>query len=38
MGKACLGWEDVQVLEFGADRLLGALGWVAAGFLYDLGG
>lgn len=37
VGKTCLGWEDVQVLEFEAVRLLVALGWVAAGFLYDLG-
>jgi hypothetical protein len=37
VGKQCLGWEDVQVLDFGAVRLLVALGWVAAGFLYELG-
>jgi hypothetical protein len=37
VGKTCLGWEEVQVLEFAAVRLLVALGWVAAGFLYDLG-
>lgn len=37
VGKTCLGWEDVQVLEYEAVRLLVALGWVAAGFLYDLG-
>jgi Transposase DDE domain len=37
VGKTCLGWEDVQVLEFEAVRLLVALGWVATGFLYDLG-
>lgn len=36
VGKTCLGWEEVQVLEFAAVRLLVALGWVAAGFLYDL--
>jgi hypothetical protein len=32
-----LGWEDVQVLGFDAVRLLVALGWVATGFLFDLG-
>jgi len=37
VGKQCLGWEDVQVLDFEAVRLLVALGWVAAGFLYALG-
>lgn len=37
VGKQCLGWEEVQVLEFEAVRLLVALGWVAAGFLYELG-
>jgi DDE family transposase len=37
VGKTCLGWEDVQVLDYDAVRLLVALGWVAAGFLYDLG-
>lgn len=37
VGKQCLGWEDVQVLEFEAVRVLVALGWVAAGFLYELG-
>ncbi len=36
VGKQCLGWEDVQVLDFDAVRLLVALGWVAAGFLYEL--
>lgn len=35
--KTCLGWEDVQVLDYDAIRLLVALGWVAAGFLFDLG-
>jgi hypothetical protein len=35
--KQCLGWEEVQVLDFEAVRLLVALGWVAAGFLYELG-
>lgn len=37
VGKTCLGWEEVQVLDFDAVRLLVALGWVATGFLYDLG-
>lgn len=35
--KTCLGWEDVQLLAFDAVRLLVALGWVAAGFLFELG-
>ena len=35
--KTCLGWEDVQVLAFEAVRLLVALGWVATGFLFQLG-
>jgi hypothetical protein len=35
--KQCLGWEDVQVLAYDAVRLLVALGWVAAGFLFELG-
>ena len=35
--KQCLGWEEVQVLGYEAVRLLVALGWVAAGFLFDLG-
>jgi hypothetical protein len=37
IGKQCLGWEDVQVLKLEAVRTLAALGWVAAGFLYELG-
>jgi hypothetical protein len=37
VGKQCLGWEDVQVLTLDAVRTLVALGWVAAGFLYELG-
>lgn len=37
VAKQCLGWEDVQVLDYEAVRLLVALGWVAAGFLYELG-
>jgi hypothetical protein len=37
VAKTCLGWEDVQVLAYEAVHLLVALGWVAAGFLFDLG-
>jgi hypothetical protein len=37
VGKTCLGWEEVQVLAYDAVRLLVALGWVAAGFLDELG-
>jgi len=37
IGKQCLGWEDGQVLTLAAVRTLVALGWVAAGFLYELG-
>ena len=37
IGKQCLGWEEVQVLTLAAVRTLVALGWVAAGFLYELG-
>lgn len=37
VAKQCLGWEDVQVLAYDAVRLLVALGWVAAGFLFELG-
>ncbi len=37
VAKQCLGWEEVQLLAFEAVRLLVALGWVAAGFLYELG-
>ena len=37
VGKTCLGWEEVQVRAYDAVRLLVALGWVAAGFLYELG-
>jgi hypothetical protein len=37
VAKTCLGWEDVQVLAYDAVRLLVALGWVAAGFLFELG-
>lgn len=37
VGKTCLGWEEVRVLGYDAVRLLVALGWVATGFLFDLG-
>jgi Transposase DDE domain len=37
VAKTCLGWEDVQVLDDDAVRLLVALGWVATGFVFDLG-
>jgi Transposase DDE domain len=37
VAKTCLGWEEAQVLSYAAVRLLVALGWVAAGFLFDLG-
>src|SRR5713226_9194330 len=35
--KTCLGWEDVQVLDWQGIRTLVAFGCVAAGFLFDLG-
>jgi Transposase DDE domain len=35
--KDCLGWETVQLLDLPGIRLLVALAWVAAGFLYQLG-
>jgi hypothetical protein len=35
--KDCLGWEEVQVLDLAGIRMLVALAWVAAGFLYQLG-
>ena len=35
--KGCFGWEDVQVMDMDAIRLLVALAWVAAAFLYELG-
>ena len=35
--KTCLGWEEVQVLDWQAIGTLVALAWVAAGFLFDLG-
>jgi hypothetical protein len=37
VGKTCLGWEEVQLLAYEAVQLVLALGWVAAGFLYELG-
>jgi hypothetical protein len=37
LAKTCLGWEEVQLLSYEAVRLLVALGWVAAGFLFALG-
>jgi len=37
VAKTCLGWEDVQVMAYDAVRLWVALGWVAAGFLFELG-
>src|SRR6266700_2716573 len=36
--KECLGWEEVQVLDLRGIRTLVAMAWVAAGFLYQLGG
>ena len=35
--KGCFGWEEVQLMDLNAIRLLVALAWVAAGFLYELG-
>jgi len=35
--KDTLGWEEVQLLDLTGIRTLLALGWVAAGFLYELG-
>jgi len=35
--KDCLGWEEVQLLDLEGIRMLVALAWVAAGFLYHLG-
>lgn len=34
--KMCVGWETVQVLDLEGVRTLVALGWVAAGFLYEI--
>ncbi len=36
--KTCVGWEEVQVLDLEGLRTLVALGWVAAGFLYEIDG
>jgi hypothetical protein len=36
--KECLGWEEVQVLDWQALQTLVALAWVTAGFLYQMGG
>jgi len=35
--KDTLGWEEVQLLDLEGIRTMLALGWVAAGFLYELG-
>jgi hypothetical protein len=35
--KTCLGWEEAQLLDLEGIRTLAALGWVAAGFLFNLG-
>jgi hypothetical protein len=35
--KECLGWEEVQVLDWQALQTLVALAWVTAGFLYQVG-
>jgi hypothetical protein len=35
--KGCFGWEEVQVMDMHGIRLLVALGWLAAAFLYELG-
>jgi hypothetical protein len=35
--KTCLGWEQVQVLNWQAIKTMVALAWVAAGFLYEMG-
>jgi hypothetical protein len=36
--KGMIGWEEVQVLDLQAVRTLVALGWVAAGYLYEIQG
>ncbi len=36
--KMCVGWEGVQLLDLEGVRTLVALGWVAAGFLYEIDG
>jgi hypothetical protein len=35
--KTCLGWDEVQVLDWQAIKTMVALAWVAAGFLYEMG-
>ena len=35
--KECLGWEEVQVLDWQALETLVVLVWVTAGFLYQMG-
>ena len=35
--KECLGWEEVQVLDWQALQTLVALAWVTTGFLYQMG-
>ncbi len=35
--KDVLGWEEVQLMDLEAIRTLVAMGWIAAGFLYQLG-
>lgn len=35
--KECLGWEEVQLLDLEGVRTLVAMGWLAAGFLYEMG-
>jgi hypothetical protein len=35
--KTCLGWEQVQVLDWQAIKTFVAFAWVTAGFLYDMG-
>jgi len=34
---SCLGWEEVQLLDWQGIRTLIALAWVAAAFLYEMG-
>ena len=35
--KECLGWEEAQLLDLEGVRMLVALAWVAAAFLYEMG-
>jgi hypothetical protein len=35
--KECLGWEEVQVLDWQVLQTLVALAWVTAGYLYQMG-